>query len=136
MSELRGQRSQGLGVPGEGVPHLLHHLHGVRWGGPRHLGLQTETSRTDIQSVNNYGCGALHYTPVRSAGGEELDGEYEAFLDGMGIGGKKVKLDDDKPYVPPMGSVESRFGQITKSKPRLMLTDGSAAPGAASAAVR
>jgi len=72
----------------------------------------------------------------RSAGGEELDGEYEAFLDGMGIGGKKVKLDDDKPYVPPMGSVESRFGQITKSKPRLMLTDGSAAPGAASAAVR
>ena len=54
----------------------------------------------------------------------------------MGIGGKKVKLDDDKPYVPPMGSVESRFGQITKSKPRLMLTDGSAAPGAASAAVR
>ena len=92
----------------------------------------------DRYSIGKYpsGCVALQYTLVRSAGGEELDGEYEAFLDGMGIGGKKVKLDDDKPYVPPMGSVESRFGQITKSKPRLMLTDGSAAPGAASAAVR
>ena len=67
----------------------------------------------------------------KSAGGEELDEEYSAFLDDMGIGGKKSKLEEEKPYVPPMGDLSSRLGgALGKSKPRLMLTNGSAAPGA------
>ena len=44
---------------------------------------------------------------------------------------KRAKLDDGKPYVPPMGDLASRVGKaLNKPAPRLMLTNGSAAPGA------
>ena len=43
---------------------------------------------------------------------------------------KKARL-DDTPYVPPMGDLSSRVGKaLAKPAPRLMLTNGSAAPGA------
>ena len=67
----------------------------------------------------------------RSAGGEELDDEYSAFLNDMGIGGKKARQEEERPYVPPMGDISARLGgALGKAKPRLMLTNGSAAPGA------
>jgi hypothetical protein len=31
--------------------------------------------------------------------------EYSAFLDDLGIGKKKVKVEEDKPYTPPMGDL-------------------------------
>ena len=66
----------------------------------------------------------------QSAGGAELDDEYSAFLDDMGES-KKQKLDGpEKPYVPPMGDLASRTKALGKAAPRLMLTNGSAAPGA------
>ena len=45
---------------------------------------------------------------------------------------KKQKLDDgpEKPYVPPMGDLASRTKALGKAAPRLMLTNGSGAPGA------
>lgn len=45
---------------------------------------------------------------------------------------KKQKLDGgpEKPYVPPMGDLASRTKALGKAAPRLMLTNGSAAPGA------
>ena len=45
---------------------------------------------------------------------------------------KKQKMDGpEKPYVPPMGDLSSRLGKaLGKRGPRLMLTNGSAAPGA------
>ena len=49
----------------------------------------------------------------------------------MGDDAKKFKLDKDEPYVPPMGDLSSRVGKaLGKPGPRLMLTNGSAAPGA------
>ena len=73
----------------------------------------------------------------QSAGGAELDDEYSAFLDDLGISKKKAKQTEEKPYVPPMGSADSRAGSsFSKPAPRLMLTNGSAAPGAAIAAAR
>ena len=36
-------------------------------------------------------------------------GEYEAFLDDLGIGKKKVKIEEDKPYTPPMGDLRYRI---------------------------
>ena len=43
---------------------------------------------------------------------------------------KKQRLEAEKPYVPPMGDLASRTKALGKSGPRLMLTNGSAAPGA------
>jgi hypothetical protein len=34
-----------------------------------------------------------------------LLGEYAAFLEDLGIAKKKVKIEDDKPYTPPMGDL-------------------------------
>jgi len=66
------------------------------------------------------------------AGGAEFDSEFEAFMNDMGGGApKKQKVEEDKPYVPPMGDPASRLFGGGSSKPRLMLTDGSSAPGAA-----
>lgn len=70
----------------------------------------------------------------QSSGGAELDGEYEAFLDDLGIGKKKVKIEEDKPYTPPMGDLSKNV--LGRPTPRLMLTNGSAAPGAAIKAAR
>lgn len=73
----------------------------------------------------------------QSAGGEELDGEYAAFMDDLGFAKKKAKIEDEKPYEPPMGDSASRAGAaLSKAGPRLMLTNGSSAPGAAIAAAR
>jgi len=73
----------------------------------------------------------------QSSGGAELDEEYSAFLDDLGIKKKKNKVAEDKPYVPPMGTSDSRAGAaLAKPGPRLMLTNGSATPGAAIAAAR
>jgi len=70
----------------------------------------------------------------QSTGGAELDDEYSAFMDGLGIAKKKQKVSEEaKPYVPPMGDLSKVF---TKPGPKLMLTNGSAAPGAASKAAR
>ena len=68
----------------------------------------------------------------RSAGGAELDDEYNSFLKDMDSDCKKARIDNpDKPYVPPMGDASSRAGQaLSRPTPRLMLTHGSAAPGA------
>ena len=68
----------------------------------------------------------------RSAGRAELDDEYDAFLKGMNMDPKKARLEEtEKPYVPPMGDFSSRAGKaLSKPTPRLMLTNGSAAPGA------
>ena len=49
--------------------------------------------------------------------------------------GKDVSEEGDKPYVPPMGCDTSRSLNPSTSKP-LMLTNGSNAPGAASAHAR
>jgi len=68
---------------------------------------------------------------------EVLDHEYEAFLSDMGIKykGKKVP-EEKKPYVPPMqGSSDASKGMKPTQRP-LMLTNGSDAPGAASAHAR
>ena len=51
----------------------------------------------------------------------------------MGIKGSGDGLEADKPYVPPMGDLSRCFDN--KSVP-LMLTNGSSAPGAASAQAR
>merc|ERR1712059_166901 len=73
----------------------------------------------------------------KSSGGSELDGEYSAFLTDLGVVNKKAKLDtEDKPYVPPMGDLSKMLGKPTKAGPKLMLTNGSAAPGAASKQAR
>lgn len=71
----------------------------------------------------------------QSAGGEELDSEYSAFLDDMGGGAPKKARPVDKPYQPPMGDLASRLAG-KKAGPKLMLTMGSSAPGAASKAAR
>ena len=52
----------------------------------------------------------------------------------MGLKGEKFSQ-EDKPYVPPMGCDASRSLNPSSSKP-LMLTNGSNAPGAASAHAR
>jgi len=69
----------------------------------------------------------------QSAGGAELDDEYESFLADMGISKKKkMKSDDDQPYVPPMGDLSKAGSSSAGSKaaaPRLMLTCGTSAPG-------
>ena len=52
----------------------------------------------------------------------------------MGLKGEKFS-EEDKPYVPPMGCDTSRSLNPSTSKP-LMLTNGSNAPGAASAHAR
>jgi len=73
----------------------------------------------------------------QSAGGEELDDEYSAFMDDLGFKKKKAKIVDDAPYVPPMGDLSGKSSKPgTAPQPRLMLTNGSAAPGAAIAAAR
>eukprot|EP00088_Acartia_fossae_P021316 TRINITY_DN2278_c0_g1_i9.p1 TRINITY_DN2278_c0_g1~~TRINITY_DN2278_c0_g1_i9.p1 ORF type:complete len:518 (-),score=143.18 TRINITY_DN2278_c0_g1_i9:610-2163(-) len=76
----------------------------------------------------------------QSAGGAELDDEYAAFLDDLGIAKKKkAKTDDDKPYVPPMGDlskIKSTGSTSSTPTPRLMLTNGTSAPGAAIAAAK
>jgi len=74
----------------------------------------------------------------QSAGGAELDGEYTAFLEDLGVKKKDMVLQEDKPYVPPMGDLSKILGKPKPSTAagRLMLTNGSAAPGAASAAAR
>ena len=60
-----------------------------------------------------------------------MDDEYSSFLKDMDSDTKRAKLDDGKPYVPPMGDLASRVGKaLNKPAPRLMLTNGSAAPGA------
>jgi len=71
----------------------------------------------------------------KSAGGAELDDEYEAFLNDMGCGAPKKAKVEDKPYVPPMGDAATRMLGKTPT-PKLMLTNGSSAPGAASKAAR
>ena len=73
---------------------------------------------------------------------ETIDKEYDAFLDDLVGDGlakpkpKKPKTEEkvDAPYVPPM-SLQGNFGKATSVAP-LMLTDGSSAPGAASAKAR
>jgi len=69
-----------------------------------------------------------------SAPAKVLDEEYVAFLRDMG---EKVPEDkakkEEKPYVPPMGDLSK---VLSKPKAPLMLTNGSAAPGAASAHAR
>jgi len=68
----------------------------------------------------------------QSQGGAELDEEYEAFLEDMGIGKKKKAKAADGPYVPPMGNSSTRpTVGAGSSGQRLMLTNGSSAPGSA-----
>ena len=71
------------------------------------------------------------------AGGAEFDGEFEAFMNDMGGGAPKVmllpqmlsttvcmqkqKVEEDKPYVPPMGDPTSRLFGGGSSKPRVRL---------------
>jgi len=69
----------------------------------------------------------------QSCGGAELDDDYNAFMEELGFSKKKQKVSEEKPYVPPMGDLSKVF---TKPGPKLMLTNGSAAPGAASKAAR
>jgi len=72
----------------------------------------------------------------KSAGGAELDSEYSAFLSDLGCGAPKEDTKvADVPYTPPMGDLsQSLLGK--RPAPKLMLTNGSGAPGAASKAVR
>jgi len=74
----------------------------------------------------------------KSAGGKELDGEYEDFLADLGIEKKKAKMSEDAPYLPPMGDLKSSSAAelLGRPAPRLMLTNGSSAPGSAIAAAR
>jgi len=68
----------------------------------------------------------------QSAGGAELDDEYAAFLEDMGLAKKKKVVEEDKPYVPPMGDLSKSTGsKPSTAGPRLMLTNGTSAPGAA-----
>ena len=62
---------------------------------------------------------------------EKIDKEYEAFLSDMGM--KQDEQKSEKPYVPPMGDLSKSFKPLSKP---LMLTNGSNAPGAASAEIR
>jgi len=76
------------------------------------------------------------FTSKKETNPEQLDSEYQAFLQDMGLKtGKDVSEEGDKPYVPPMGCDTSRSLNPSTSKP-LMLTNGSNAPGAASAHAR
>ncbi len=64
-----------------------------------------------------------------------FDKEYDAFLEDMGLenpNSKKKKEEEDEPYVPPDLGVKP----FAKAAPPLMLTNGSHAPGAASAHAR
>jgi len=79
---------------------------------------------------------------VPSKDRETIDKEYDAFLDDLVGDGlvkpkpKKPKTEEkkvDAPYVPPM-SLQGNFGKARQTP--LMLTDGSSAPGAASAKAR
>jgi len=71
----------------------------------------------------------------QSSGGAELDDEYSAFMEGLGFAKKKQKVcEEDKPYVPPMGDLSKVLNKSTG--PKLMLTNGSSAPGAAIKAAR
>lgn len=72
----------------------------------------------------------------QSSGGAELDEEYDAFLSDLGVKKKAKVMVEDKPYVPPMGDLSKVLGKPTISSSRLMLTNGSAAPGAASKQAR
>ena len=77
------------------------------------------------------------FVKIKETKPEVLDHEYQAFLSDMGIkyGGKKVP-EEKKPYVPPMqGSSDASKGMKPTQRP-LMLTNGSDAPGAASAHAR
>ena len=67
----------------------------------------------------------------KEANPEELDTEYQAFLADMGIKGEGQST--EKKYVPPMGDLSKAF---QGPKVPLMLTNGSSAPGAASAQAR
>ena len=71
----------------------------------------------------------------KSSKPEVIDKEYEAFLHDMGAPKKTKKNEaEDAPYVPPdMGLKQPSF---SKPAPPLMLTNGSSAPGAASAHAR
>ena len=62
---------------------------------------------------------------------EKIDKEYEAFLSDMGM--KQEDQKSEKPYVPPMGDLSKSFKPLSQP---LMLTNGSNAPGAASAEIR
>ena len=77
--------------------------------------------------------GAVFAKTVSTVKPEVIDKEYEAFISDLGgksNDSKKVKTDS---YVPPMGDLSQSFED--SSKP-LMLTNGSGAPGAASAFAR
>ena len=74
------------------------------------------------------------FTRKKETNPEQLDTEYEAFLADMGMNSGNDKSNPEKPYVPPMGDLSRCFNN-QRSAP-LMLTNGSSAPGAASAHAR
>ena len=90
----------------------------------------TQPISIPAQDCNQRRPGAT-YNVKKKADPEMLDTEYQAFLADMGLKGE-TSSDTEKPYVPPMGDLSRSF---QNSKP-LMLTNGSSAPGAASAHAR
>ena len=82
--------------------------------------------------------GAVFSQSKKETNPEKIDKEYAAFLSDLG-----VKTEDDgkaeSTYVPPMGDLSKCFKDSdikSKSSAPLMLTNGSSAPGAASAHAR
>ena len=77
---------------------------------------------------------SFNKTSEKSADPKVIDAEYDAFLKDMGYDGSKKAKREEK-YVPPMGDIGKALRGTTG--PTLMLTtNGSAAPGAASAHAR
>ena len=62
-----------------------------------------------------------------------MDKEYNSFLKDLGV--KVDEEEAEEKYVPPMGDLSAR-NVFEQSKAPLMLTNGSCAPGAASAHAR
>merc|ERR1712029_1198081 len=75
------------------------------------------------------------FVKTKETNPEVIDKEYQSFLSDLGIkygaDARKAAEEKEKSYVPPMGDAARSLNQ-TASKP-LMLTNGSDAPGAASA---
>ena len=95
-------------------------------------------SEIDILSFNRLAQDCKHRRPgqafnkVGNTAPEVLDKEYESFLSDLEPS-RKVKKKEEAPYVPPMGDLSNALkGPSTP----LMLTNGSSAPGAASAYAR
>jgi hypothetical protein len=74
----------------------------------------------------------VSFVQRKEADPEQLDSEYQAFLSDMGLQSTD-SIKPEKSYVPPMGDLSKNF-QTPKAP--LMLTNGSCAPGAASAHAR